>query len=63
MFRKVNFKNLRQDFRKIGVAFVIGGLTGLYWRPDMKWISFAALTVTGMISWYFGLCDGGDQND
>lgn len=60
MFKKVNSKNLRQDFRKIGVAFVIGGLTGLYLHPDMKWISFAALTITGMISWYFSLCDGGN---
>ncbi|MGD9152070.1 MAG: hypothetical protein PVG30_00175 [Gammaproteobacteria bacterium] len=60
MFKKVSFKSLRQDLRKIAVAFIIGGLTGLYLHPDMKWISFAALTVTGMILWYFGLCDGGN---
>jgi len=61
MFNKLNFDKLRQDFRKIGVAFVIGGLTGLYLHPGIKWISFAALAITGCIAWYFGLRDGGKK--
>lgn len=62
MFNKLNYKNLRQDLRKIGVAFVIGSLTGLYLHPGMRWISFVALAITGCILWYFGLCDG-EKND
>jgi hypothetical protein len=62
MFKKVNFKNLREDFRKIGVAFVVGGLSGLYLRPITEFMPFAALALTGCIAWYFGLRDGGDNN-
>ena len=61
MFNKLNFDKLRQDFRKIGVAFVIGGLTGLYLHPGIKWISFTALAITGCVAWYFGLRDGGKK--
>lgn len=59
MFKKVNFRNLREDFRKIGVAFVIGGLIGLYLHPGAKWISFVVLAFTSCVAWYFGLRDEG----
>jgi len=61
MFNKLNFDKLRQDFRKIGVAFVIGGLSGLYLRPITEFMSFTALAFTGCIAWYFGLRDGGKK--
>ena len=61
MFKKINFDKLREDLRKIGVTFVIGGLSGLYLRPIMEFMIFAALAVTGCIIWYFGLRDGGEN--
>jgi hypothetical protein len=62
MFKKINFDSLRQDLRKIGVTFVIGGLTGLYLRHFTAFMPFASLAVTGCVIWYFGLKDGGNNN-
>jgi len=63
IIKSVNFKSLREDFRKLGVTFMIGGLTGLFLRPHNEIISLIFLNMLGLIFWYFGLCDGENRND
>ncbi len=63
IIKSVNFKSLREDFRKLGVTFMIGGLTGLFLQPHNEIISLTLLAMIGVIFWYFGLCDGENNND
>jgi hypothetical protein len=63
IIKSVNFKSLREDFRKLGVTFMIGGLTVLFLRPHNEIISLIFLTMMESIFWYLGLCDGGNNND
>lgn len=63
IIRLVNFKSLREDLRKLGVTSIIGGLTGLFLRPHNEIISLVLLTMVGIMFWYFGLCDGGNNHE
>ena len=63
IIRLVNFKSLREDLRKLGVTFIIGGLTGLFLRPHNEIIPLVVLSLMGLIIWYLGLCDGENNND
>jgi hypothetical protein len=63
IIRLVNFKYLREDFRKLGVTFMIGGLMGLFLRPHHEIIPLVFLSVMGLTIWHLGLCDGGYSND
>ena len=59
MLKRVNFESLHEDLRKIGVAALVGGITGLAVGSDNKVIPFTVLVIIGAIIWYLGLSDGG----
>lgn len=58
MLKKVNFKSLHGDLRKLGITFLIGGFMGLILGPHSQIVPLSFLTALGLIFWYLGLSDG-----
>lgn len=58
MLKKVNFKSLHDDLRKIGITFIIGAITGVFINPHSKWIPLSILAILGLFVWWLGLNDG-----
>jgi hypothetical protein len=55
MFRKTDVNQFRIDLRKIALACIIGGLTGLFLRPYGRIFVLAGLFILGLFLWYIGL--------
>lgn len=58
MLKRVNFKSLHDDLRKVGITFIIGGMTGLFLGSHSKLIPLSVLAILGLVFWYLGLSDG-----
>lgn len=54
-FRYINIRNLKSDLRKLAIACLVGGLTGIFLDPHHKFFAFSSLVILGLVFWYLGL--------
>ena len=58
---KIHYNNLREDARKIGIAFILGGGLG-YFTAEISNSEALILGILGAIIWLSALIDLGKHN-
>lgn len=62
MLKTINWQAFKDDLRKLALACLIGGLTGLFLGPHREMLSLGGLLLFGLTLWYLGLRRG-NRND